>query len=75
MRFHLPFFFQLVFIVENADAEMDSGNEATIIVDRISVDYDSCDDHAATHEVQGNVTKKRTKHSKTRQVRGQVLKN
>ncbi|CAI70419.1 MAM domain-containing protein [Caenorhabditis elegans] len=59
--------FRLVFIVENADAEMDSGNEATIIVDRISVDYDSCDDHAATHEVQGNVTKKRTKHSKTRQ--------
>uniref|UniRef100_A0A1I7UBP9 DB domain-containing protein n=1 Tax=Caenorhabditis tropicalis TaxID=1561998 RepID=A0A1I7UBP9_9PELO len=53
--------FRLVFIVENADAEMDSGNEATIIVDQISVDYDSCD-HAATHEVEGNVTKKRTRH-------------
>lgn len=58
--------FRLVFIVENADAEMDSGNEATIIVDRISVDYDSCD-HAPTHEIEGNVTKKRTRHSKTRQ--------
>ncbi|EFO86034.1 hypothetical protein CRE_02265 [Caenorhabditis remanei] len=58
--------FRLVFIVENADAEMDSGTEATIIVDRISVDYDSCD-HAPTHEVEGNVTKKKTRHSKTRQ--------
>ncbi|CAP23487.2 Protein CBG03164 [Caenorhabditis briggsae] len=59
--------FRLVFIVENADAEMDAGNEATIIVDRISVDYDSCD-HAPTHEVEGNVTKKRTRqHSKPRQ--------
>ncbi|CAI2341334.1 unnamed protein product [Caenorhabditis sp. 36 PRJEB53466] len=58
--------FRLVLIVENADAEMDAGHEATIIVDRISVDYDSCD-QAATHDVEGIVAKKKTRHSKTRQ--------
>uniref|UniRef100_A0A8R1DNE8 MAM domain-containing protein n=1 Tax=Caenorhabditis japonica TaxID=281687 RepID=A0A8R1DNE8_CAEJA len=54
--------FRLVFIVENADAEMDAESEATIIVDRISVEYESCE-HAATHAIDGNVTKKRTRHS------------
>ncbi|CAB3404089.1 unnamed protein product [Caenorhabditis bovis] len=56
--------FRLVFIVENADAEK-SGNEATILIDRITVDFAPCEhQHRASHSIQRVTEHKKQKRMK-----------